>query len=150
CSGSLTPLSRASKLHRYIASLSKAARIATTNITCSGPVPTQHLLYVPFQELTWSPSTPPESSRLPVTRSPRRESARYLRRWPPAPAPPPQPPSTRHGRPLPHRHCQSPSPAPRRPPRRSALRWPHRCPAPAPHPHRRKRRQNHPSDPASA
>ena len=67
---SLPPLSHASHTLRFVASPSKAARIAILTITRPNPPQNPHLPHVPFQELTRSPLNPLKPTPLPPTHSP--------------------------------------------------------------------------------
>src|SRR5260370_28740534 len=107
----LAPLIRASKTHRFVARLSKAARIAILRITCPAPVLAHLLPYVPFQELTHSPPDHPAAPLPPATHSPPPASKSHPPASPPAPEPPLPPPPKPHT-PL---HSHSP-PAPPPPP----------------------------------
>src|SRR5260370_880570 len=88
----LAPLIRASKTHRFVARLSKAARIAILRITCPAPVLAHLLPYVPFQELTHSP---PDRPAAPPPPAPHPPPPAANSKPPPSPPPPvPHPPNT--------------------------------------------------------
>src|ERR1700733_2557488 len=92
----LAPLSHASKTHRFVARLSKAARIAVLRITRHNPIPTYLLSHVPFQELTHLSPNPPAPPAPPAIPSPPPASESHPPPSPAAPAPQPPQPSTPH------------------------------------------------------